>query len=268
MRRLRKLAESFVDNNVMNLGAMLAYYAVLALFPMLIFVVSLALLVLPRDVLDQGAHIAAEAAPPQVRDIVMSHLTKLIDVATAKFAITGAVLALWGASRGANALGQALNELQHLKETRSWIRRQLLALGVTLAVAILLLVALALLVVGPMVGHWAVDRWDLGGAFDTAWSILTWIGAGVLVLVLWALAYRFLPNTRRPFRIFTLGGVIGVALWLVASWGFGVYLGHAGSYEATYGTLGGAIIFLTWLWLSNMALLVGAEINDVAHPQS
>jgi membrane protein len=231
-------------------------------------VVSLALLVLPRDVLDQGTRIAAEAAPHEVRDIITSRLSQLIDAASTGFAITGAVLALWGASRGANALGQALNDLTHRKETRPWWRRQLVAVGVTLAVALLLLAALALLVVGPIAGHFLVDRFDLGEVFDTAWSVVTWIGAGVLVLLLWAIAYRFLPDTDRPFKIFTLGGVIGVLLWLVASWAFGLYLSHAGSYEATYGTLGGAIIFLTWLWLSNLALLVGAEINDVSRAPS
>jgi membrane protein len=113
------------------------------------------------------------------------------------------------------------------------------------------------------VGHWAADRFGLGTAFDVVWGIGRWLGAGVLVMVVWALLYKFLPNTDAPFRIFTPGAAIGVTLWLGVSALFGVYLGHFNSYEATYGTLGGAIIFMTWLWLSNMALLFGAEINDV-----
>jgi len=95
------------------------------------------------------------------------------------------------------------------------------------------------------------------------WNIGRWIGAGVLVMVVWAMLYKVLPNTDAPFRIFTPGAVVGVALWLGISYAFGVYLDHFNSYEATYGALGGAIIFLTWLWLSNVALLFGAEINDV-----
>jgi membrane protein len=263
MRRLRALGHHLLDDNIMNISAMLAYYAVLALFPLLVFVVSVALLVLPHDLLDQGMRMATEAVPPELRSIVTDRIQQLIDAANSKFALTGAVLAVWGASRGAVALGQALNELSGGHETRSWVRRQLTAIAVTLGVAAILLVALALLVAGPIVGRWLEDRFGLAGTFDAAWLVLRWVGAGVLLLVIWAVAYRFLPATDAPLRIFTPGALIGVALWLAAGWGFGVYLAHAASYEATYGTLGGGIAFLIWLWISNMALLVGAEINDV-----
>jgi membrane protein len=148
-------------------------------------------------------------------------------------------------------------------ETRSWIRRQLTAIAVTAAVAVIVVLALGLLVVGPWVGHLLADSFGFGGSFDTIWTIMRWVGAGVLVMVIWAVIYKFLPNTRAPFRIFTPGAAIGVVLWLGISWLFGFYLGHFNSYEATYGALGGGIIFLTWLWLSNIALLFGAEINDV-----
>src|SRR4029078_9437354 len=103
----------------------------------------------------------------------------------------------------------------------------------------------------------------LGDAFDLAWDIGRWLGAGVLVMVVWAVLYKFLPNTNAPFRIFTSGAITGVVLWLGISYGFGLYLGHFNSYATTYGALGGGIIFLTWLWLSNIDLLFGAEINDV-----
>ncbi|HET9619817.1 MAG TPA: YihY/virulence factor BrkB family protein, partial [Kofleriaceae bacterium] len=90
-----------------------------------------------------------------------------------------------------------------------------------------------------------------------------WVGAGVLVLFVWAAIYKFLPNTNKPFKLFSLGAVSAVILWLVISFGFGFYLSHFNSYSNTYGALGGGIIFLTWLWLSAIALLFGAEINDV-----
>ena len=93
--------------------------------------------------------------------------------------------------------------------------------------------------------------------------IVRWAGAGLLVMFLWALIYRILPNTKAPFRIFTPGAFVGVLLWLGISYAFGLYLANFGSYEATYGALGGAVIFLTWLWLSNIAILFGAEINVV-----
>jgi len=263
MRFLRRLVREIAKDNVLDLGAMLAFYAVLSLFPMVLFVVSLALLVLPSDVLDQGVRMVAAAIPEAARPVLVDRVEQLIHATTSGFAVTGAALALWGASRGASSLGGALNQVFEKKETRSWIVRQLTAIAVTLVVAALMIAALGLLVVGPAAGHWLMDRFALGSAFDTAWSIGRWIGAGVLVMLVWAIAFRFLPDTDAPFCVFTPGAACGVVLWPALSWGFGVYLQHAGSYEATYGTLGGAIIFLTWLWLSNITMLLGAEIDDV-----
>jgi membrane protein len=259
----RGLGRELYNDNITDIGAMMAYYAILALFPMMVFVVTLALLVLPDDTVLQGLAMATQAMPDATRQVVTTQVVALMKAAHAGFAIGGAAFALWGASRGASSLTSALNAMFNKRETRPWWRRQVIAIAVTLGVAIVIVVALGLLVVGPAAGHWLADRFGLGDAFDTAWSIGRWFGAGLLVMVVWATLYKFLPNTDAPFRIFTPGAIVGVLLWLGISYGFGFYLGHFNSYEATYGALGGGIIFLTWLWLSNIALLFGAEINDV-----
>ncbi len=262
-RFVTQLFNELLNDNITDLGAMMAYYAILALFPMLVFVVTLALLVLPQSVVLEGLAMATQAMPYSTRDVLTTQVTALMNSANAGFAIGGAALALWGASRGVSSLTGALNAMFNKKETRPWWRRQVLAIAVTLGVAIGVVVALGLLVVGPAAGHWLADRFGLGDAFDVAWNIGRWVGAGVLVMLVWAVMYKFLPNTNAPFRIFTPGAVIGVLLWLGISYGFGFYLGRFDSYTTTYGALGGGIIFLTWLWLSNVALLFGAEINDV-----
>jgi membrane protein len=260
---LRKLGKELVDDGVTDVGAMMAYYAVLALFPMLVFVLSLSMLVLDMDTVRQGVGLALGATPPSVHELIVDRVNDLIAASEAEFAIVGAGLALWGASRGAVALMTALNTIYGKKETRSWLKRQAIAIAVTLGVAVLIVLALGLMFVGPIVGHHVADRFGLGAAFDVAWGIARWVGAGVLVMVVWALVYKFLANTDAPFRIFTPGAFVGVLAWLGISALFSLYLGHFNSYEATYGTLGGAIIFLTWLWLSNIAILFGAEFNDV-----
>lgn len=262
-RFAKTFAHEFLNDSVPDVGAMMAYYAVMALFPMLIFVLSIALLVIPDDTVRQGLQMATETLPPSVRDVLASRVNDLLRASGAGFAVLGAALALWGASRGAASMMTALNTIFDKKETRSWIRRQLIAIAVTLVVAILAVIALALLVVGPIAGGWVARQIGLEGAFAVLWDIGRWVGAGLLIMVVWAICYKFLPNTDAPFRIFTPGAVGGVVLWLGISYLFGLYLGHFNSYEATYGALGGAIIFLTWLWLSNIALLIGAEINDV-----
>jgi membrane protein len=260
---VKRLVHELLNDNITDIGAMMAYYAILALFPMLVFVVTLALLVLPDETVMQGLAMATRAMPFSARDVLTGQVTSLMKGAHAGFAVGGAALALWGASRGASTLTGALNAMFNKKETRPWWRRQLLALGMTLAVALVVILALGLLVVGPAAGHWLADRFGLGDAFDVGWNIGRWVGAGLLVMLVWALLYKFLPNTKAPFRIFTPGAIIGVLLWLGISYGFGFYLARFNSYTTTYGALGGGIIFLTWLWLSNIALLFGAEINDV-----
>lgn len=262
-RFVKCLLHELGKDNIDNAGAMMAYYAVLAIFPMLVFVVTMAMLVVPTDVVMDGVTMATQAMPAATRETIVKQVSSLVVNADAGFAIGSALVALWGASRGAVALSSALNAMFNKVENRSWVKRQLIAISVTLGVAILMVVALALLVVGPTAGHYVADRFGLGDVFDVVWGFGRWIGAGVLVMVVWAVLYKFLPNTDAPFRVFTPGAIIGVALWLAISFLFGIYLDNFGSYEATYGALGGGIIFLTWLWLSNIALLFGAEINDV-----
>jgi len=263
MRFARHLFHELANDSITEIGAMMAYYAILSLFPMLVFVVTLALLVLPDETVLQGLAMATEAMPPSTREVITVQVISLMKSAHAGFAIGGAALALWGASRGVSSLMGALNAMFNKRETRPWWKRQLIAIGVTLGVAILVVVALGLLVVGPAAGHWLADRFGLGDAFDMGWNVGRWVAAGLLVTVVWAVLYKFLPNTNAPFRIFTPGAITGVLLWLGISYGFGFYLSHFNSYTTTYGALGGGIIFLTWLWLSNIALLFGAEINDV-----
>jgi membrane protein len=263
LRFAKHLFHELANDSIADIGAMMAYYAILSLFPMLVFVVTIALIVLPDETILQGLAMATQAMPPSTRDVVTTQVTSLMNSAHAGFAVGSAALALWGASRAVSSLMGALNAMFNKQETRPWWKRQLIAIGVTLGVAILVVVALGLLVVGPAAGHWIADRFGLGDAFDVGWNLGRWIGAGLLVTVVWAVLYKFLPDMNAPFRIFTPGAIIGVLLWLGISYGFGLYLKHFNSYTTTYGALGGGIIFLTWLWLSNITLLFGAEINDV-----
>ncbi|HWU86629.1 MAG TPA: YihY/virulence factor BrkB family protein [Kofleriaceae bacterium] len=260
---LARLGRALLANRIDDIGAMMAYYWILALFPMLVFVVTVAMLVIDPSTIEQGVAMATRAMPAGARDVVAARVQTFVHTAGARFAIGSAAIALWGASRGAVVLAYALNTMFAREETRPWWKRQLLAIGVTLGVALLLVLALGMLFVGPLAGHWIADRFGLGGAFDMAWHVGRWLGAGLLVMVVWAVLYKFLPNTQAPFRIFTPGAIVGVLFWLGISYVFGVYLAHFHRYEATYGALGGAVIFLTWLWLSNIALLFGAEINAV-----
>ena len=109
------------------------------------------------------------------------------------------------------------------------------------------------------------DRYALGATFDAAWTVTALIGAGALMTFVWALLYKLLPSSTAPLRIFTPGAAVGVVLWVGVSHAMTLFLTYLSNFEATYGALAGAVTFLLWLWLSNLALLVGAEISDILH---
>jgi membrane protein len=259
---LRKLGHAVARDAIDDVGAMMAYYAILAAFPMLLFVVALAALLLPSHTLAEAARLALDTAPSSARSLVEAQVDTVAHT-HAGFALSTAVFGVWGASCGASGLTHALNRLFGKVETRSWLHRQAIAIALTAGLALLLVIALGLLVVGPIIGRVVADRFGLGGVFDVAWTVGRWMAAGLLVMVVWALAYRFLPDTDAPLRIFTPGAVVSVSLWLGISWLLGFYLDHFGGYTSIYGALGSAVIFLTWLWLSSMSLLFGAQINEV-----
>ena len=251
------------QDEVSDVAAMLTYYAVLALFPMVLFVMTVALLVVPEATFQEGLAMLTRAMPGEAGQILAEHVRGLHAAASGLMAVVGAASALWAASRGAVSLARGLNRVHGVEENRPWWKLQLTAVGVTLAVAVLLLVALALLTVGPVAGRWLAEHFALGSAFDAVWSIGRWLLAAVLIMVVWSLLYTVLPNRRVRMRLLSPGAMAGVAIWVGASLLFAFYVSNFGNYEATYGALGAVIIFLVWLWISNLALLAGAEANQV-----
>ena len=259
----KKLRREVADDQIPDMAAMMTYYAIFALFPMAVFVLSLALLVIPPDTIREAVQMGTRTMPHDLGQRVTQQVLAMQSAAAGSVAVLSIFLALYSASRGTVALGRVLNTVHDVREERPWWKVQLAAVAITIAVAILLIVALGLLVVGPFAGHFIADRFGLGSVFDYVWNIGRWLGAALLVLVIWALLYKFLPNVKAPLRIFTPGAIVGVILWILLSQLFALYVTNFGKYEKMYGTLGVVIIFLTWLWLSNMAILIGAEINDV-----
>jgi membrane protein len=261
----RRLAAGLGRNHVLDVAASLAYYAVLALFPMLLFVVTFAALVVPVETITEALGFAPLAMPEAAATLIGQQVARMQanEVGGAWFLFSTAVFALWGASRGISALITALDRMLEVDETRSWLRRQGLAVGVTLAIAALAIVAMGLLFVGPIAGHWIADRWGLGATFDAVWTVGRWFGAGLLAMTLFVILLRILPDRRTPIRALVPGAFVAVALWLGASKAFALYVDLAGSYDRTYGAAAGVVVFLLWLWLSNLALLVGAEVNQV-----
>jgi len=262
---VRHLGRALREDRIGDLAAMMTYYAIFALFPMSIFVVTVALMVIPASAVLEAATLLTRAMPEPAAILVLDQVGRMQEAAGGGIAIGSAVLAVWGASRGSVALARALNEVHDVRETRPWWLVQAIGLTITIAVAILLILAMGLLVVGPALGGWAAEQVGGGALFATAWSVGRWVGAALVVMTIWSLLYRFLPNTREPMRVFTPGAVAAVVVWIGISLLFELYVNRLDSFERTYGALGAVLIFLTWLWLSNIVMLGGAEVNDALH---
>jgi membrane protein len=261
---LRCAVKQALADQVTDSAASLAYYAFLALPALLLLAVGLFSLLGTESAIATMTDKLGLVAPSETVRLVDRSLRQVIHNQSGGLALTvvGAVLALWTATGAMNALMRALNRIYGRKETRGFVRLRLTGLAMmTLALAAFLLV-FGLLVLGPQLSGWvgSVVGWESGLA--AIWWAAQW---PILILGLLASFAAILylgPNVDRPrWRLLSPGAVLAVAIWLAASGLFAVYVSMFGSYNKTWGSLAAVIIMLTWLWLSGVALLLGAEVN-------
>ncbi len=261
---LRKTLREFSKDQCTDLAAALTYYAVLALFPAMLALVSL------LSIIGQGQQ-GTDALMGIVRDVAPSAANTMQGVVTQLSAshasgfalVVGLVGALWSASGYIGAFGRAMNRIYEIDEGRPFYKLRPVMLLVTLiAVVLAALIALALVVSGP-VARAVGSAIGLGSAAVTAWNIVKWPVILIVVIAVVAILYYATPNIKQPkFRWISVGAAIAVVVWILASVAFGFYVANFSSYNKTYGTLAGVIVFLLWLWITNLALLFGAEIDS------
>ncbi|WP_245601899.1 YihY/virulence factor BrkB family protein [Hamadaea tsunoensis] len=260
---LVRTGKEFQADKLSVWAAALTYYGMLSLFPgilVLVAVVGLLDDTAVRRTLDQLAPII----PGSVQDILNAALGNVQDNhgKTWLAVVIGLVLALWSASGYVNAFMQASNAIYDVPEGRPIWKRLPLRLGVTVVIGVLLVISLFTVVLSGGVAERLGALVGLSEQAVTVWKVLKWPLLVVLVAVMLAILYWASPNARQGgFRWISPGGLLAVVLWIAISAGFGFYAGHFGSYNRTYGALGGIIVFLVWLWLTNLAILLGAEFD-------
>jgi membrane protein len=261
---LRRTAREFIDDQCTDLAAALTYYAVLSLFPALLVMVSL------LGVFGQGRRTTetvldtlSGVVPADAMNLLRPPIEQLVETPSAGFALIAGVLgALWSASGYIGAFGRAMNRIYEIDEGRpAWKLRPLQLLLTLAGLVMAAAVAIMLAVSGPVAE--ALGRAIGAGQLAvTVWSIAKWPVMLVFVIVAVAILYYAAPNVKQPkFRWMSVGAVFAILTWIVASLLFGVYVANFGSYNKTYGALAGVIVFLLWLWITNLALLFGAELD-------
>ena len=251
-------------DDVFGDAAKLAYYFLLALFPLLIFLTSAIGLIVGsgtsmRNTLFQYL---ARVMPSSAFQLIDSTMLEVTNSSSAGKLSFGLLLALWAASNGMGAITEALNTAYDVEETRAWWKRRLAAVLLTVGLSVLIMAALAMVIGGGRLADYLAALFGFGSAFSWAWRILQWPLALSFMLAAFALIYYFAPDLRdQDWKWITPGSVIGVVLWLLASFGLKSYLHFFNSYSATYGSLGAVIILMLWLYLTGLAVLVGGEVN-------
>jgi membrane protein len=260
---LKRTVSEFREDNLTDWAAALTYYAILSIFPALIVLVSI--LGLAGDsatnaVLDN----INELGPGPAQDIISGAIREIASSqGTAGLAfVIGLVAALWSASGYVGAFSRASNVIYETEEGRPFWKLRPLQVGMTLVLLLLVAVsAIAIVVSGPLASD-VGKIFGVEGTAVTIFNIVKWPVIVLIVMTMLAILYYGAPNVRYPgFRWITPGGILAVLLWILASAGFAAYVANFGSYNATYGSLAGVIGFLIWLWISNVAVLLGAEMN-------
>ncbi len=260
----RTLAE-FKEDNLSDWAAALTYYGVLSMFPALIALVSIVGLVGdPASTTRALTDIVTQIGPPSAAETLAGPIQSITSQRSAAgiLLIVGIVAALWSASTYVGAFMRASNIIYEVDEGRPiWKLRPLQMLVTLVMILLLVLAAVAVVVTGPLASA-VGGAIGLSGTAVTVWNIAKWPVILLVVAVMISVLYYASPNAKLPgFKFVTAGGALAVVVWLLASLAFAFYVANFGSYNKTYGTLGGVVLFLVWLWITNVAVLLGAELN-------
>ena len=260
-RALARTYARVVRNHMLQMAAALAYYFVLSLFPALIFLSAVVAYLPVPDLFNQALALMARFLPADSMGLVQRVLADVVTPNRETFLSFGILGTIWAASGGFAAAIEALNIAYEVEDDRPFWKTRPLALGLAFIIGALLLIALCVMVVGPRFGQWLAVRVHLSKLFVLLWPYIHWtIAIGFTVLAIEAL-YFLAPNVKQRFRATLPGAVLAVGCWIGLSYLLGVYFRHFGTFNKTYGTLGGAIALLVWLYWTGFATLVGALLN-------
>jgi membrane protein len=260
----KEIYREYEHDSVADSAAVLAYYFVYSLFPFLFFLTTLAAYIPhAQDSMRELLSRAHALLPPQAMHVIDKNLRTLVERPRPHFLTIGLLATLYAASRGVDAVRKALNLAYDVKESRPFWKTEMVAFGMTIAGALLVLVGLAAMVAGGDLGMWVAGKLHIARAYILVWSWLRWPVTAFLIMSSAAFAYYFLPDVKQEFRFLTPGSVFGTLAWLLATWGFAQYVNHFGKYNVTFGSIAGVIVLMTWFYIAGFIFLMGGEVNAI-----
>ena len=259
---LKRTGKEALDDDVFNLAAQQAYYFFFALFPALLALISLASFFPVENLTGELTSRLRQVAPGDVVQIIADQLDKISNDKAGGLLTLAFLFTLWSSSGAVVSMCSTLNAAYDITEGRPWWKVRLTAIGLTVGLALFVLVSMTLVIGGPWMAEQIADRTGLGGAFEWTWKIAQWPLVFVLISTGLALLYYFAPDAEQDWVWITPGSVLATILWVVISLGFKYYISNFGNYTETYGLIGGVMVLMLWFYLSGIAILVGAELNS------
>jgi len=262
----RTISESFLKDDVVGMSAQLAYYFFLALFPALLFLTSLASFFPVANLMDEMVQTVGRVAPADVLRFLMDQMKELSNQNNGGILTFAFLFTIWSSSGAMTSIISTLNSAYDITEGRPWWRVRLIAIALTVGVALFILMSATLVIAGPELAEKVAGYFHLGGAFALTWKIVQWPVVLLLVITAVALVYYLAPDAEQEFVLITPGAIFATILWIAASLGVRFYVANFGSYNETYGALAGVMILLLWFYVSGLCILMGAELNaEIEH---
>lgn len=264
----KRTIKDYMEDDLTTYAGALTFRTLLAIFPFLIFTLTVLGALGMSNFFEWAVQQAQDAFPSDLSSRFEAIIEQVQGGASGGLLSFGLIGAIWAAAGGIRSAMKALNAAYDVDETRPFWKLYPMSILFTLGLAVILVAVSALMLFGPQGMEWLADQAGLGEVFVTVWTWLRIPTAIILMVVTVALVYFFFPNVDQPFKIVTPGSVIAVAAWLLATYGFSVYLSSFSNYNATYGSLGGVVVLLLYFFISAITLLVGAEVNAVIFKQT
>jgi membrane protein len=261
-----KTYREVLADDVLGLAAQLSYYFFLALFPAILFLLALASFFNLGTATDDIARLLGPVVSPEVLQLVQDQMQRLANAESGGLLTFGALGALWSSSAALVSIVGALNRAYDIEESRPWWKVRLVAIALTVGLAVFILIALSLVLAGPTVARYLGDTLRMGPAVEWTWLILQWPVAFFMVATAIGLVFYFGPDAEQDWAWITPGALMATLLWLLVSLATKVYVTNFTDYNAAYGTVGGVMVVLLWMYVSSIAILIGAEANaEIEH---
>lgn len=257
----KELIKNIKEDKITDIGAQTTYYLILALFPFLIFLLSI-LQYTPLEY-QQVIEALENLLPQQAHNIIFGTIEEVFTKGSGTLLSIGMITTLWSSLKGANALIKGVNMAYNVEETRHFIKVRLIAFLTTIGVPVVILLTFFFIVFGEIIGTYIFDFLGLSTYFIEIWSILRFPIPIIVMILFFMVFYKFAPNKKLAFSEVIWGAVFTVILWLIASLGFSYYVNNFSNYSNVYGSIGSIVVVLLWLYISSIIIIIGGEINVV-----